>query len=127
MTNKKAFPFCGGNAFVGFNSLPIDLRGARDKGEKLVVLVILETSAAIDGAVVSRYEGNLGGRTALGTDCVIHFALGVTGVLAVAAAVLAADGLILETLFRIKLLFARREYEFRTTIFAYQSLVFEHV
>ena len=89
--------------------------------------MILETSAAVDGAVVSRLERDFGGRPALCADRVKHFAIGVTGGFAAGAALFATDGFVLETLLSLKLLLAGRKDEFFTAILAYQCLVFEHL
>ena len=88
--------------------------------------MILEASAAVDGPVILGNERDLGGRTALGANGIVHFtlaiALGFPGV----PACLAADGLVLETLFSVELLLAGRENALRAAILAYQSLVLEH-
>ena len=102
-------------------------RRAEQKGIELVVLVVLEASAAVDGAVVPRLERDLGGCAAVCANCIVHFALGAPGVLPVGTARFAAYGLILEALLRVELLLAGCEHEFRSTILAYQCLVFEHV
>ena len=83
---------------------------------------------AVDGLVVAGLEGNLGGCAAVCAHCIIHFPLAAALLaLAVVAAILAADGLILESLLRIKLLLAGSENEFAAAVPAYQCLVFVHV
>jgi hypothetical protein len=89
--------------------------------------VILETSAAINGAVVSRLKRDFGGRTAVGADGVVHLAIGVAGCLARGPALFATDGFVLETLLSIEFLLAGCKDEFLTAILADQCLVFEHL
>ena len=92
------------------------------------VPVVLEAVAAINGPVVARHKRDLRGRAAICADRVIHFALAAGALrLAVGAAVLAADGFVLEPFFRIELLLARGEDELCAAILANQNLVLEHV
>ena len=97
----------------------------RNKGNSLT-LVVLEAVAAVDGAVVSRLERDLGGCPALRADRVKHLAVVAARGFAACAAVLAANGFVLESLLRVKLLLAGRKDKFLTTILAYQCLVLEH-
>ena len=99
----------------------------RNKGNALATFVVLETSAAVNGAIVSRLERDLGGRPALRADRIEHLAIAAARGLAAGAAVFAADRLILEPFLRVKLLLADRKDEFLTAILAYQCLVFEHL
>ena len=89
--------------------------------------MVLEAIAAVDGAVVSRLERDLGGCPALRADRVKHLTVIAAGGLTACTAVLAANGFVLESLLRVKLLLAGRKDEFLTAILAYQCLVFEHV
>ena len=90
----------------------------RNKGNSLT-LVVLEAVAAVDGAVVSRLEWDLGGCPALRADHVKHLAVVAARGLTACAAVLAANGFVLESLLRVKLLLAGRKDEFFTAILAY--------
>lgn len=99
----------------------------RNKGNALATFVVLETSAAVDGAIVSRLERDLGGRSALGANRIKHFAVTATSGLAARAAIFATDGFVLEPLLCIELLLAGRKDEILTAILAYQCLVFEHL
>jgi hypothetical protein len=99
----------------------------RNKVNALATFVVLETSAAVDGAIVSRLERDLGGRSALGANRIKHFAVTATSGLAARAALFATDGFVLETLLSIELLLAGRKDEILTAILAYQCLVFEHL
>ena len=86
-----------------------------------------EAGGAVDGLVVPGQEGHLGGRTALGTDGVIHLAvLAARSVLAVVPALPAADGFILETLLGVEFLLTGGEGELTAAIPADQNFVFEH-
>ncbi|MPN29480.1 hypothetical protein SDC9_176933 [bioreactor metagenome] len=86
----------------------------------------LEASTAVDRPIILGNERDLGGRSALGTNGIVHFALaaalGFTGV----PACLAADGLVLETLLSVEFLLTGSKNELSAAILAYQSLVFEH-
>ena len=89
--------------------------------------VVSEAVTAHDRTVGAGLEGNLTGLSTLCANRIVHFALaGAGAVLPVGTAILAADGFILEALLRVEFLLARREYELRTAILAYQCLVFEH-
>ena len=57
---------------------------------------------------------------AAGTDGVMHFAFAAALRLAVATAILAADGFVLEAFFCVKLLFSACENEFLSAIAAHQ-------
>ena len=86
----------------------------------------LKTAAAVNGTIGLRLEGDLGGRAALRTNGVIHHTLPAGGVLARLTACLAAGGLVLQALLRIKLLLTGGEGELSTAILANQYLVFKH-
>ena len=88
--------------------------------------MVLEAIAAVDGAVVFRLERDLGGRPPHRADRVKHLTVVAAGGLAACAAVLAANGFVLESLLRVKLLLADRKDEILTAILAYQCLVLEH-
>ena len=114
--------------FVVFNSgLPVFPNQWETKGRELVALMLLEAGAAVDGPVVTGLERNLGGGAAVCAHGVKHFALAIAGGLPGGSAVLAADGLILETLLSVELLLASRKDEFLTAILTNQCLVFEHL
>jgi hypothetical protein len=123
----KGASFSGERLSGRFVNSDSDYIRLRNKGNTSTRLHLLEAGAAVDGAVVTGLERDLGGRAALCADRVIHFAIAGAGGLTVCAAVLAADGLVLEAFFRIKLLFAGRKNEFLTAILAYQCFVLEHL
>ena len=89
-------------------------------------LPLTETFAAVDGAIVAGLERNLAGLTAGGANSVVHLTAGAAGLLASVAACLAAQGLIGETLLRVKFLFTGGEDELLTAVFADECLVVVH-
>ena len=89
--------------------------------------MILETSAAVNGAVVSRLERDFRGCTTLGADGIVHLAIGIARSFTSSPALFATDGFVLETLLSIEFLLAGCKDEFLTAILAYQCLVFEHL
>lgn len=88
----------------------------------------LEACAAVDGAVVSGKERNLGGCTALCTNCFVHFSFAaiVALTLALVSARLAANGLVFEALLKVKFLLTCCEREFCATVFTNECFVFKH-
>ena len=125
--SEKANPVSGKRLSSRFFNSDSDYIRERNKGNALTSFVVLETSAAVDGAIVSRLERDLGGRSALGANRIKHLAVTATSGLATRAAIFAADGFILEPLLSIELLLAGRKDEILTAILAYQCLVFEHL
>jgi len=103
------------------------LRSSRSL-EKLLLLVLLITVPAINGAVIRGTERNLSFDAAFSAANIEHFpfttrtvSLTLTG----AATFRAAGGVVLEAFFRVEVLFRRRKEEFRTAVFACQSPVLE--
>ena len=88
--------------------------------------MILEASAAVDGPVVLGNERDLGGRTAIGANGIVHFALAIALGLPGVPACLAADGLVLETLFSVELLLAGGESKLLPAILADDNFVLKH-
>lgn len=108
---RKALPLC--HALV--EDLPL-----------LFATHLSETVAAINGTVALRLKGNPCFPAAVGASGSKELS-GATGrIFAGVTAGLAALRLILETVFRVKLLFTGGEHELIATFFTYQSLVFEH-
>jgi len=97
----------------------------------LVVLLKLlsEAIAAVDGTIAARFEGNLAGTAATGADCVEHLAgFAAAGILLTGgAARLATLRLVGETLLGVEFLLAGSEGEVLAAVFADQSFVAEHV
>ena len=85
-----------------------------------------ETIAAIDGAIAARLKGNLAGLAAGCADGVKHLTALSTSLLTSLTAGSAALRLILEALFGVKFLFAGRENEFLTAVFADECFVVVH-
>ena len=85
-----------------------------------------EALAAIDGLIGLGFEGNLGGLAAFRADGIEHLTGLALTVLTAAPALPAAGGLILETLFCVKFLFACSEGELSAAILADQHFVFKH-
>jgi len=85
--------------------------------------------AAVYGTILSGFEGNLSGLSALGTDRVVHHARsagsGAIGLAGLTAG-LAAGGLVLESFLGIEFLFTGSENELSATVLAYQRFVFVH-
>ena len=98
-----------------------------EQGGELAVLVFLVASAAVDRTIVPGNEGNLAGGTTVRANCVMHFTIPVALALHLVPAILAANGLVLETLLCVEFLFACGEGEFSAAILANECLVFEHV
>ena len=73
-------------------------------------------------------EGNLASGTTVGASSVIHLASATLSAvcLELSAAITASLGLVLETLFSVKLLLTGGEYEFLSAVFADQCLVCVH-
>ena len=86
-----------------------------------------EALAAVNGAVLTRLEGNLAGLAAGCADCVEHLAGGLVGLLAGVTALFAALGFILKSAGCVELLLTGGENEFLTTFLAHQGLVFVHL
>ena len=78
-----------------------------------------EAFAAINRLVGRGLEGNLARLTAVGADGVEHFSGFTSGVLSLRTAFLALLGLVLELLFGIERLLARREHELIAAFLAY--------
>ena len=122
----KGVSFSGKRLSGRFVNSDSDYIRERNKGNALA-LVVLEAVAAVDGTVVSGLERDLGGRPALRADRVKHLTVVAACGFAACAAVLAANGFVLESLLRVKLLLAGRKDEFLTAILAYQCFVLEHL
>ena len=89
--------------------------------------MLREALAAIDGTVALGNERNSGGFAALGANGLILLTgSGSTGGLAGVTALLAAGGLVLETLFSVEFLFAGGEHEFGATVAARERFVLIH-
>ena len=94
-------------------------------------LLFSETIAAINGTITAGFEGDLAGLAAFSAYSIIHLA-GAAVVsarvvaLAGVTASFAALGLVGETFFCVKFLFAGSESEFVSAIFADQCFVVVH-
>ena len=89
--------------------------------------MLLEALVAVNGPIIARNKRDLGRCTTVCANRIIKLAVSVSCILPVGSAGLAANGLILETLFGIKLLLASGEDEFLAAVLAHQCLVFEHL
>ena len=94
--------------------------------DRSVAAALGKAGAAVNGTVGLGLERDLGGSAALCADRIVHHTLAAGSVLASLTAGLAAGGLILETLFGVKLLLAGGENEFSAAVLANQCLVFKH-
>jgi hypothetical protein len=85
--------------------------------------VISIAVTAVNRSIISRNEWNLGRRAAIGTQCIVQLPSAIPSVppagLSGITAGLAANRLILKSLFSVKLLLSCGENKLRTTIFAH--------
>ena len=89
--------------------------------------MLLKALAAVNGSVIAGLERNLRGFSTFRANCIKHFTLAATLILAGSTAGFAAYGFVLESFFRVELLFTGGKDELRTAILAHQHFVFEHV
>jgi len=92
----------------------------------LLFSLLCKALAAIDRTVLTGLEGDFGLAAALGAGGDELLALRAALGFAQVTAVLAALGLIYESLAGVELLLAGGENEFLATVFADESFVFEH-
>ena len=93
----------------------------------LLITMLREALAAIDGTVTLGNKRNGGGFAALGADGLVLLAGGGSaGGLAGVTALLAAGGLVLETFFSVEFLFTGGEHKFSATVAARERFVLIH-
>ena len=94
--------------------------------QKSALFHLRETFAAINGSVRTRQEWDFRFLSTTCACCDVHFSLGLPGIFSYVAAVFASLGLVLESLFRVKLLVSDSKYEFLSAVFAYDGFVLIH-
>ena len=89
--------------------------------------MILKASTAIHGPIVLWLKGHLRRRAAVGANYVVHFPRCADRCFSCRTAIFTTLRFVLESLFRVELLFARRKNELVPTVLTDQCLVFVHV
>jgi hypothetical protein len=123
--DNRSLAVCAGDNMWGrvMQKIKPGMDSGRCSAMSSALLLGVKAFAAINRTIVARFEGYLGGYAAFGTNGFVHFPRG-PGVAAIPAAsarittFAATGGFVFKTLFGVEFLFAGREDEIASAVFA---------